>query len=276
MLWLWSKQRGITQHHLVVSPRSAGYPSAHELEVGGLYEATSAKYSELPAQLLQQIAVAVHGDTPEDGYYRWFQRPVACNTAMCYQRKPDAFFQPHREYARSQLTRADDKKSASLSTIELVSTSFTDARPPDSVWRRIGVKRWPQAFWAWVEGKSLYVRKHFTGDEIRSLPKEAWEWYENHPQSRMFKPVDKVVVTLFTRGPATASVQRKFIELRMAHADVATFRIVDTDHDTFDGDRYCVDTLPCVYVEIEGTSAMSRATGRVSMKTLHTMVHEYL
>lgn len=246
------------------------------LDSAGLYEAKSAKHAPLPRRLLKQIAEKGRGVKREGLYYRWEQMPVAGNHALRVRLRDEEYFAPHRAYALKQLTMDGKKKSASISTLELPSTGFGDVRPPDSMWSRIGVYHWPQVFFAWVEGAELFVRKFFTGDELRKLNADAWEFFERHPRARVFPPVDVIRVTLFYKGEPSPSIQAKFIALRGEFGDRATFRMVDVDHGTFDGDRYCVDTLPCLYAEIEGTSQLTRLTGRLALKSMCSVITKYL
>jgi hypothetical protein len=252
------------------------YPRAETLDSAGLYEAKSAKYAPLPRHLLKQIAEAGLGTKREGLYFRWDQTPVAGNHVLRIRLRNEAYFAPHREYAQKQLTLNAGKKSASISTLELPSTGFSDVRPPDSMWSRIGVYHWPQIFYAWVEGENLYVRKVFNGDELRKVNADGWEFFHSHPKARVFSPVDVVRATLFFTGSLTPKLQEKFIQLRREFAGIVRFRMVNVDHDTFDGARYCVDTLPCLYAEIEETSQLTRLTGRLSLESMNTVIRKYL
>ncbi len=201
---------------------------------------------------------------------------MAGNHVLRFRLRNEEYFAPHRAYAQKQLTLNAGKKSASISTLELPSTGFADVRPPDSMWSRIGVYHWPQVFFAWVEGENLYVRKAFNGDELRKLNPDAWEFFANHPKARVFHPTDIIRVTLFYQGEASESILRKFASLRQEFALDAVFRMVDTENDTFDGDRYAVDSLPCLYVELEDTSHLTRLTGRLALASMRTALTKYL
>ena len=252
------------------------YPRADALDSAGLYEAKSAKHAPLPRQLLKQIAEAGLGTRREGLYFRWEQTPVAGNHVLRIRLRNEEYFAPHRAYAQKQLTLNAGKKSASISTLELPSTGFGDVRPPDSMWSRIGVYHWPQVFFAWVEGENLFVRKAFNGDELRKLNPDAWEFFNNHPKARVFSPVDVIRATLFYAGSLTPKMQEKFIQLRQDFAGMVRFRKVNVDHDTFDGERYCVDVLPCLYAELEETSQLTRATGRLGLPIMRSVITKYL
>lgn len=257
-------------------PLFSRYPRAEVLDSAGLYEAKSAKHAQLPRHLLKQIAAAGLGTKREGLYFRWDSAPVAGNHVLRIRLRNEAYFAPHRAYAQKQLTLNAGKKSASISTLELPSSRFDDVRPPDSMWSRIGVYHWPQIFFAWVEGENLYVRKVFNGDELRKLNADAWEFFQNHPRARVYAPVDVVRATLFFKGSLTPKMQEKFIQLRREFAGMARFRVVNVDHDTFDGERYCVEKLPCLYAEIEETSQLTRLTGRLRLEDMRSVINRYL
>lgn len=257
------------------------YPRAEDLVGTGIYRAESAEASELPRHLLEAVAIAsprVHQVGP---YKRWCQIPVAANAALRVQLKDEEFFAPHRAYAASQLTRQErngkKEKSATISTLELPSRGFHDVRPADSMWRRIGVNHWPQIFFAWVEDASLYVRKFFNGDELRALSPSSWEFFENHPAARVFKPVDVVQVTLFYDDVLSSAMTQKFVALRMKYAGRVQFRIVDVAKEEIDAERYCVEDLPCLYAEILGTSRLKRLVGRrMSPASMDAIISSFL
>jgi hypothetical protein len=246
------------------------------LEAAGLYEAVGAKHAQLPCNLLEQVAAAGRGVERQGQYYRWEQIPVAGNAVLQVRLRDEEYFKPHRAYALKQLTRDDRKKSAAISTLELPSNGFDDVRPPDSMWSRIGVYHWPQVFYTWIEGAHLYVRKMFNGDEIRKLNADAWEFFDNHPKARVFHPTDVIRVTLFTKGAPSPGILTKFLHLRRGYALQAVFRMVDIDQDEFDGARYVTEALPCIYVELEGTSRMTRLMGRLSLKSMCAAIEKYL
>lgn len=251
-------------------------PSADELQGSGLYAVKSAKYAHLPRALVEEAIANTGGEQRDaNGLLRFEQVPVASNTVLRVRPRDDAFFRPHRQQQQAMQGRNGGDREALFTTLELASHGTDDVRPPDSMWRRVGVK-WPAWLFAWVERDAIYIRPSFTPEDVERLNSDAWEWFDMHPKARVFHPKHTTLVTLFVKGAVPDGLAGTWSELQRAFGARATFRVVDAT--TFENPthRYYIEHVPCLYVEYEGTGMLRRVVGRLRKETMRAAITAYI